>query len=425
MKKDEANSRMLRQKAEMQLKKRLQESALPASENDLLKLIHEFEVHQIELEMQNHELLLAQERTVQANDRYTELYDFAPIGYFTLSKEGKILKLNHLGAKMLKKERSILINHSFLSFLSQDSINAFNLFMYRIFRSKNKEIEEITLESDEITSSSFIASGIISENDDGFYLTLSDVTELKRTQEELKNNNELLNQSISEKDKFFSIVAHDLRGPFNGFLGLTQLLCEDLPTLDRDQIQQMATLMRNSAANVFNLIENLLDWSRMQRNLTPFQAETINVLEKIGPLTESVKVMATKKQTVIELKIPANLNVFVDPNMFSSTIRNLLSNAVKFTPHNGIITISAHAVDATTAEFSIRDTGIGMDNNGLEKLFNLDGLSNRPGTDAEPSTGLGLLLCKEFVEKNGGKIWVESVEKVGSTFYFTCPIRDF
>ncbi len=425
MKGDKDESGILRRKAEMLLIERATETTLPNSDIDMLKLIHELEVHQIELEMQNHELTLAQDRAEQAIDKYTELYDFAPVGYFTLSKLGAILELNLLGANQLGNDRSILKNKRFISFVSPSSQPIFNHFFQEIFQSNKKENCEIALSAKGENTVFVQASGVITESGKECLLTVTDISDRVNIQEELRLRNLQLQSSIAEKDKFFSIIAHDLRGPFNGFLGLTQLMVEDLPTLDMVQIQHMASLMRNSAKNVFSLIENLLEWSRMQRGITRFSPETINLSEKIENLTGSVKEMATKKQTEIALKIPTDLIVFVDLNMFSSTIRNLLSNAVKFTLHGGKITLSAKAVDASAVEISVSDSGIGMDKLFLENLFKMDNFVNRSGTDGEPSTGLGLLLCKEFVEKNGGKIWVESVENEGSTFYFTCPMRDF
>jgi PAS domain S-box-containing protein len=424
-KEDKTGFETLRHRAEMLLNKRAPQTTLPSSKIEMRELIQELEVHQIEIEMQNHELTLQQGRAEQAIDKYTELYDFAPVGYFTLSQEGEILELNLLGAKILGNHRSNLKHKHFVRFVSPNSQPIFNHFLQEIFQSQKKANCEIALLAKGGNAVFVQASGVVTENGKECLLTVSDISAFDKIQKELEFKNAQLNRAIAEKDKFFSIIAHDLRSPFNGFLGLTQLLVDELPTLDMVQIQQMASLMRNSAKNVFNLIENLLDWSRMQRGITRFSPETINLSEKIEYLTGSVKEMATKKQTEIELKIPTDLNVFVDLNMFSSTIRNLLSNAVKFTPHGGKITLSAKAMDASTVEISVSDSGIGMDKLFLENLFKMDDFVNRSGTDGEPSTGLGLLLCKEFVEKNGGKIWAESVEKVGSTFYFTSPMRDF
>ena len=179
--------------------------------------------------------------------------------------------------------------------------------------------------------------------------------------------------------------------------------------------------MRDSATNLFRLLENLLEWSRLQRDITPFEPESFLLMcmmtESMRPVMDS----ANKKEIEISYEIPGDLEVFADENMLASTLRNLTSNAVKYTPKGGKVTITAKLVPGHSVEISVRDTGIGMTPEMVDDLFRLDVQTNRKGTDGEPSSGLGLLLCKDFVEKHGGKIWVESEEGKGSTFCFTLP----
>ncbi|MCX6277328.1 MAG: HAMP domain-containing sensor histidine kinase [Bacteroidetes bacterium] len=223
------------------------------------------------------------------------------------------------------------------------------------------------------------------------------------------------------KDKFFSIIAHDLRSPFNVFLGLTRLMSEDLRDLTHTEIQKMAVVMRNSATNLFQLLENLLEWSRSQRGLIKFMPEsfllTSMIAESMRPLMDS----ASKKGIGINYEIPNDLKVFADESMLASTIRNLASNAVKFSRNGGNVIIAAKPIPGNSVEISVRDTGIGMSAKMVNDLFRLDVQTNRKGTDGEPSAGLGLLLCKDFIEKQGGKVWVESEEGKGSIFFFTIP----
>ncbi len=239
--------------------------------------------------------------------------------------------------------------------------------------------------------------------------------------EELTETKEKLEKLNIEKDKFFSIIAHDLRSPFNTLLGLTEIMVEDLPSLTMDEIQEFSVNMRNSATKLFRLLENLLQWARMQQGLIPFNPELIQLLpivnECIGIMQEPVK----NKEIEITYDIPDNLKVFADGNILQTVIRNLVSNAVKFTPKGGKISLLAKAKNDAGVEISIKDTGIGMSRTMVDNLFRLDVKTNRVGTEGEPSTGLGLLICKEFIEKHGGNIWVESVEGKGTTFYFTVP----
>ena len=258
---------------------------------------------------------------------------------------------------------------------------------------------------------------------------------LHRHSEELLELNEVLqHQSMAlqqqgkelqdlnaTKDKFFSIIAHDLRSPFNGFLGLTQLMAEELENLTSEEIKDFTLSMRNSAADMFRLLENLLEWARMQQGLITFNREIAQLApivdESIAIILEPAKI----KGIEINLDIPDDITVFADRNILQTVIRNIVSNAVKFTPKGGIIRVSAKVTDYNNVEISIKDTGIGMSNKIIDDLFRLDVQTNRKGTEGEPSSGLGLLLCKDFIEKHSGKIWVESEEGKGSVFFFTIP----
>ncbi len=241
----------------------------------------------------------------------------------------------------------------------------------------------------------------------------------KRAENEIKSKNEQLQKTNSEKDKFFSIIAHDLRSPFNGFLGLTQIMEEDLPTLTMPEIQEIAVSLRSSANNLFRLLENLLEWAKMQQGLIHFDPKVLQLLPSVDECVTVMFELAKNKGIEITYHISNDLKVFTDSNILQTVIRNLVSNAVKFTPSGGNVCLSAKDTGNKSVEISIRDTGIGMSPKMIENLFRLDVQTSREGTDGEPSSGLGLLLCKEFVEKNAGKIWVESEEGVGSTFYFT------
>ena len=258
-------------------------------------------------------------------------------------------------------------------------------------------------------------------NYQGRRISNRDITARMQVEEEIKLKNEELHKLNAEKDKFFSIISHDLRGPFNAFLGFTKLMVEELPNLTQEQVQKMAGSMKNSATNLFHLLENLLEWSRLQRGIAAFEPEPFLLMPMITETMRPVMGSANKKEIEIKYEIPDYLQVFADQYMLASTIRNLASNAVKFTIKGGKVTIAAKAVPGNSVEFSVMDTGIGMNPEMVDNLFRLDAQTNRRGTDGEPSSGLGLLLCKDFVEKHGGKLWVESEEGKGSVFYFTIP----
>ena len=250
-----------------------------------------------------------------------------------------------------------------------------------------------------------------------------DITDRKLGDQLIKTKNEELIKANAEKDKFFSIIAHDLRSPFNGFLGLTQLMSEELTNLSTEDIQKIVDTMRSSATNLYRLIENLLHWASMKQGVIPFHPEIINLLHAFNESDTTVLEHAGEKSIEVSSNIPDDLEVCADTNMLQMVIRNLVSNAVKFTPRGGKITFSARISEDKSVEISIKDTGIGMSKIIVDNLFVINEQTNRKGTDGEASTGLGLLLCKEFIEKHGGKIWVESEEGKGSAFYFSLPAK--
>jgi len=255
----------------------------------------------------------------------------------------------------------------------------------------------------------------------GFNKMIESLREKKQMEDQIIQQFHELQKLNAEKDKFFSIIAHDLRNPFVSFLGFTELMAENVDTFSQTEMSEMANELKKSAQNLYVLLENLLEWSRIQRGLVGVNLETIELLPHINDILQSVFELANKKDIEIVLDIPKDLTVRTDMNMLSSTIRNLATNAIKFTPHSGKVSIAATIKNAGIVEISVRDTGIGMSRDFLTKLFKMDGKTSRLGTAGEPSTGIGLLLCKDFVEKQGGEIWVESMVGIGSTFFFTVP----
>jgi len=236
----------------------------------------------------------------------------------------------------------------------------------------------------------------------------------------LKEKNIVISNINRQKDKFNSIIAHDLRGPFNGFLGLTELLAEDIDEMSPEDIKFAATNMRSSAKNLLTLLENLLDWSRMEQNIVPFLPNSYLLKTIISESILTLRDSAEKKEISIYTQIPEDLSVFADSNMFQAIIRNIVLNAIKFTQKEGSIYIDA-TQNATDLIITIKDTGIGMSQKMINDLFKIDVRSSRTGTENELSTGLGLILCKEFIDRHNGQIRVESQEGQGSTFFISFP----
>jgi PAS domain S-box-containing protein len=270
-----------------------------------------------------------------------------------------------------------------------------------------------------------LSSKVPVKDDDGNVIGLAginrDITERKLADEEIRLKNELLQAINAEKDKFFSVLAHDLRGPLSSFVAATQILTEEIQSMSLEEIKDITISMKTDASNIYGLLENLLEWSRLKRNVMEFVKVKFSLGKKIASCIQPISEMARKKEIEINISVAEDLEVTADDHMFDTVIRNLVSNAVKFTQKKGKINISAFKNPDNAIEISISDTGIGMSAELKNKLFLLNEKVNRRGTEGEPSSGLGLLLCKEFIEKHGGKIWVESEVGKGSKFTFTIP----
>lgn len=239
----------------------------------------------------------------------------------------------------------------------------------------------------------------------------------------VQHKEKVISELNTSKDKLFSIIAHDLRAPFNGFIGLTKIMSENIDRFSKEEIQEISQSMKNSAINLFELLDNLLVWSKMQRGLISFSLEPQN-LNQIAANSLNVQAeQAKQKEIAVCNLIPNNIQVLCDANLISSVFRNLLSNAIKFTHRGGKVELGVKAIEEDMVVCYVKDCGIGMSKDLVSKLFSINEKTSRQGTEEEPSSGLGLLLCKEFVEKHDGRIWVESEVGKGSTFYFTLPIE--
>lgn len=239
--------------------------------------------------------------------------------------------------------------------------------------------------------------------------------------EEITSANEKLSMLNSEKDKFFSIIAHDLKSPFVGLIGLTELIVSDPESFTKEELYNINNEIHSSSKNLFKLLQNLLEWSQMQKGIVDFNPQKLNLAEIVKQNVHLIKNNIKQKEITLETKIDNSIFTNADENMLNSIIRNLIANAVKFTYKGGMVIVKAHKDEQGMINISISDTGIGISSELREKLFKIEEKVGRKGTDGEQSTGLGLMLCKEFVEKHSGKIWVESEEGKGSTFNFTLP----
>jgi PAS domain S-box-containing protein len=248
-----------------------------------------------------------------------------------------------------------------------------------------------------------------------------DITNRKQAELTLKKNEIRLHQLNADKDRFISILSHDLKNPFNNLLGLSEVLTEDIRKLDIDEIETLANQINTTARNTFNLLEDILTWVRAQQGEIPFKPQNLSFTDICKNILETLNLNAKAKNITINCLTTDHQIVFADNDMLKTVMRNLVSNAIKFTNKGGAININAKE-NPENVTISISDNGIGIKPDDLKKLFNISEFITTTGTAKETGTGLGLLLCKEFVEKHGGKIWVESVYGKGSEFKFTLPV---
>jgi signal transduction histidine kinase/ligand-binding sensor domain-containing protein len=252
-------------------------------------------------------------------------------------------------------------------------------------------------------------------------LKIEEQTEELMTQKEnLEEVNAHLKELNSTKDKFFSIIAHDLKNPFNTILGFSELLNMKYNRLSEEKKLRYLEVIFSSSKNIYNLLENLLQWARTQTYKIAFEPIVFGLKQLVEQNLNLLKENITTKKINIEHKIEDSCDVYADRNMINTVIRNLLTNAIKFTHSGGDIAINSLRKDGHI-EISIKDSGIGMSAEEIKNIFRVDANFSRSGTDGETGTGLGLILCKEFIVKNGGTIWVESTPGKGSMFSFTIP----
>lgn len=231
-----------------------------------------------------------------------------------------------------------------------------------------------------------------------------------------------LQQLNATKDKFFSIIAHDLKNPFNSLLGFSDLLINDFDHYEKDEIKKFIKIIHDSSKHGFNLLENLLQWSRAQTGRIAFIPQTVNIKDIITGCVDLLKPTADKKQIKIYMEVPDSIEVKGDIEMLSTVFRNLISNAIKFTPQAGRIKIKVRLLTQRT-EISVIDTGVGIAPEKIPYLFRIDKQVSTPGTNNEKGTGLGLILCKEFIDKHKGVIKVSSERKNGTEFKVFLPLE--
>ena len=255
----------------------------------------------------------------------------------------------------------------------------------------------------------------------GYLSIIRDITQKKLSELSIIQSEKELKELNAAKDKFFSIIAHDLRSPLSAFLSLTDLLINEFQELSIKDLNEVISKINSSSKNLYKLLNNLLQWSQLQQGIIRFKPSLFNLFNIVIPNLEIYYQSAEEKNINLNVDIDKSLNVYVDLNMFDTIVRNLISNSLKFTKINGSIIITAKQLTDNLTEIKVIDNGVGMSQDVVDKLFTIGELVTNVGTMGETGTGLGLILCKEFIIKIGGTIRVLSEEGKGSSFIFTVP----
>lgn len=368
---------------------------------------------------------MAEELIRESEERFRTLYEEAPAGLYRTTTDGRILLANRAMIEMLGFSSFVEIDEKNLVSAGMEPAFPRTRFTEQIEQDgevKNLEEKWKLANGSEIT---VVVNAKAIKNSAGVTLyydgMVEDITERKMAEEEIKKINRNLEKLNLEKDKFFSILAHDLKSPFHGIVGLTATLSKNSFQMTREEVAEYSTALYTATTNIYKLLENLLEWSQIQNGSIRFEPQELNLFDIFSKSANTIKSRALQKGICVANEIPRDFTLWADEKMLNSVLRNILSNAVKFTHKGGKVIGNAKILDDGFLQVSVKDDGIGIPKTEIAKLFKLGEKISTNGTEDEPSTGLGLLLCADFIEKHGGTIWADSEEGKGSNFYFKIP----
>lgn len=369
---------------------------------------------------------------------YRELSDTISDAIYVMDPDGKVIDVNLGAISKYGYSREELIGSTprMISAEGRNDLDLFVEYLKKAFRGETINFEwwgkrkngEVFANDVVLNRSRYFGRDVV--------LAIGrDITERKQAEEKLQQYNVELRETNASKDKFFSILAHDLKNPFQGLLGFIDLLVEDIDELEKQQVKDYLQNIRSASYQTYSLLENLLEWSRIQTKKTPFLPTVFELSGEIEEIFSLLTGNAMRKGIKLISDVPAGVFVEADRNMAHSIIQNLVSNAIKFSNSYGKVTVESTIVNSPNPGkepvdgrkwllISVLDNGVGIPDDIMAQLFKLDGQVSMVGTANEPGTGLGLILCKEMVEKNGGKIWVNSESGKGSIFSFTLPFHE-
>lgn len=362
----------------------------------------------------------------KSEEKFRNVFEGSGIGMAILSLDGHFTKVNRVFCEMLEYREKDILNLNFRDITHPGDIEKSIGFVNTLLKSETREsslIEKRYLTSKGEILWALTTVSLMSDFEGKplyFIVQVQDITKRKKNEEQILRYTEELKNLNAAKDKFFSIISHDLRSPFNSLLGLTEFITHSYEEMNPSEIRSSILNIYNSAQQVYNLILNLLEWSMLQSGRIKVEKSVINLAELGVEIINLYRENANNKQLELVNNINDKILVYADKYMIDTIVRNFVSNSIKFTNPGGKIIIKG-IINGDNAEVSVTDTGIGISHENQKNLFRIDEQYRRDGTASEKGTGLGLILCKEFIEKNSGVLWVESEEGKGSRFSFTVP----
>lgn len=362
----------------------------------------------------------------KSEEKFRKIFESSGIGIATLAPDGQFSKVNSSFCEILGYSEAELVGMNFRNITHPGDIEKSLELTKELL--KNESLEGKSLEKRYLHKSGDLVWALTTislirdmDNKPQFFIAqVQDITKRKKFEEQLIKYTEELKLLNASKDKFFSIISHDLRSPFNSLLGLTEYISQSYDEMTPQDIKSSISSIYNSSRQVYGLILNLLEWSMIQSGRIKVDKTVINLKELGNEIKNLYEEAANQKQLELTINISEDIFVYADKYMIDTIIRNFVSNSIKFTEPGGKIIVKG-IINGDNAEVSVTDSGIGISIENQKNLFRIDEQFRREGTAKEKGTGLGLILCKEFIEKNNGVLWVESEEGNGSRFSFTVP----
>jgi PAS domain S-box-containing protein len=366
---------------------------------------------------------LAEKALKESEHEFRNIFDNIGEGIGFVNPGEEFVLVNPAARRIFGETEGKLVGKNLREFLTDDEFLSIQN-QTKIRKKGQKSSYEIEIQRSNGEKRSLVITAVPQSDSDGNFIgTLGifrDITDRKEIEDALRASESKLLKLNADKDRFMAILAHDLKGPFNSLLGFSELLAENIRHYDIDKIESLVSFISKSAKSAFVLLENLLMWTQSQSGKIPFEPQKLKLNEVFTEVLEILQPTADSKNIVLSFQTTEKMSVFADREMLKTILRNLVSNAIKFTMPGGKVDIIAEKTPEHRI-ISVIDSGIGIPPAKLDKLFDALQIQSTKGTGNESGTGLGLLLCRDFVERHDGKIWAESRVGKGSIFKISLP----